>query len=722
MPSKIKLALLWHMHQPFYKDPVTGLYEMPWVRLHGLKDYWGMAAMLEEFPRAHVTFNLVSSLLMQIEDLLANPDLDALFRLAFLPVQELTNEEKDLMYDNFFQANYDHQIKRFPRLLELYQRTHDAAVSDAAKHIHHFNEQDLLDLQVLSQLIWFDEIYLESDAVIHALVEKARGYTEEDKGLLRQKELEVLSKIIPTYRRLSERGQIEISTSPFYHPILPLLCDSSVARQSSPLVPLPSRPFRWPADAALQIHRAVDYHRRLFGHRPAGVWPSEGSVSNASLELLTQAAFRWTATDEGILARSLGTGFSRSASGEVNHSELLHTPHQFKDSGLKIFFRDQEISDAIGFVFSRLDPAEAAENFVQRLKASVSQKQETQPCVSVILDGENAWEYFPQNGRPFLREFYRRLTQDPDIEMVTFAEACASHETGARRLESIWPGSWINSNFAIWIGDSEDNRAWELLNEARETLEAFVRADPSAANDPHVQQARESLLIAEGSDWCWWYGPEHSTLNDLRFDRLFRSHLINCYRQLGYPISEILLQPLKRRVTKRLHVLPSGHIHPTIDGLVTNYFEWLGAGCIEESKTTMHHGRKFFERLLYGWDDENVYLRLDFPESLLATDERVALNISLDADVSLEFKNVTRPHLPILIRRFEARSGRELPLGEDQSQGVYARVFEARFRKSLLSRVAEKAPSFHVVIEVNGAPVERLPVQGELEIDDSVFE
>lgn len=722
MAEKIKLAFLWHMHQPFYVNPLTGEFEMPWVRLHGLKDYWGMVAMLEEFPHARMTFNLVPSLLSQIECFQKNPDSDPLFSLAFQSPETLTPDHKTVMQDNCFQAHPENQISRFPRLRELYNRVYGVPDSNAARRFQQLNQAELRDLQVLSQLCWFDEIYLAHDSVIHALVLKGRAYTEEDKRSLRAKELEVLSLIIPTYRKAAERGQIEISTSPYFHPILPLLCDTSIARISQPRLPLPTRNFHHPEDAVMHLSRAVEKQTALFGQPPRGLWPSEGSVSNEVLEVVSQLGFRWAATDEEILARSMGLSFARDTQGVVSSSEWLHSPVRFRGTNLHLFFRDRELSDAIGFVYSRMDPANAADNFIRRVKASVANSSLSIPCVCIALDGENAWDSYPQNGRPFLRELYRRLTKDPIIEMVSLAEALEELSSSARTLDSIWPGSWIASNFAIWIGDHEDNRAWDLLSEARDTYEHQLGLNPGSLSVQRLNQARESLMAAEGSDWCWWYGPEHATVNDLRFDALFRAHLINVYQQLDRHVPAVLAEPLKRHLTKQIQIPPTSTLRPEIDGVVTNYFEWMGAGSVGEIKTTMHQGRKWIDKVLYGWDDDYIYIRCDLPVTAEPNREQLGLKICLTSEKHLALESIgpTRCTIPILLCDEQRKESH--PLSPEEASAAYQRILEIRFSKALLTPDDLGTLTFWIILEADGAPVERIPIRGGLAVNDHLLE
>jgi alpha-amylase/alpha-mannosidase (GH57 family) len=371
---------------------------------------------------------------------------------------------------------------------------------------------------------------------------------------------------------------VELSTSPFFHPILPLLCDTDVYMRTHPGARRPRRPFRHPDDAADQLTRAVSYHQALFGTAPAGTWPSEGSVSDAMVPLVAAAGLRWMATDELILARTLGLSFTRDNQGRVEQPERLYTPYRVRvgDASVSCLFRDHVLSDLIGFTYSGWGADAAADDFVRRLVDSGRRYAERggrgEPVIPIILDGENAWEHFEGGGRPFLRALYQRLSTHPELRTVTMAEACAEP---AEELTSIFPGSWIDANFSIWIGHADDQRAWSQLADARDALDFAGAAEGAAA-------AREEVLIAEGSDWFWWYGDDHSSAHDAEFDDLFRRHLRNVYRLLNRPVPDELYVP--NRSTDRAvaaQIDPTGRIAPTIDGELTSYFEWLGAGSYE---------------------------------------------------------------------------------------------------------------------------------------------
>lgn len=309
--NRVHLVIYWHMHQPHYREPGTGRYVMPWTRLHALKDYGGMVRLLEEFPGVQATFNMVPSLCAQLEEYASGAADEPWFRLVAMPTEELETHHKQEILSRAFQVNYDNLMRRWPRFVELYQRTREDGAEAA---VEQFGPRDWRDLQLLSQLVWMDEEYLAHDPAVVAISTKGTNYTEEDKAQLFEKQNEMLRAILPGYRAAAERGQVELSTTPYYHPILPLLCDSDIAREPNPHTPLPQPPFRYPDDAREQLQRARDYHQRVFGHPPVGLWPSEGSVSNQVLEMAAEMGFRWFATDEGVLGRTLGTWFGRQAS------------------------------------------------------------------------------------------------------------------------------------------------------------------------------------------------------------------------------------------------------------------------------------------------------------------------------------------------------------------------------------------------------------------------
>jgi alpha-amylase/alpha-mannosidase (GH57 family) len=611
-----RVALLWHMHQPFYQDLATGEHILPWVRFHALKDYWGMVALLREFPSVRLTFNLVPSMLVQLEAFARDEARDRHLEIGMTPADQLTDEERAFCVEQFFHAQRQRMIDPYPRYAELLAMREAGSGLSARAQLAQFSVEDIRDLQVWHKLTWIDPLYLDGDARVRALVEKGRGFSEDDKQTLRDVELELLRRVVPEYRAAAERGQVELSTSPFYHPILPLLCDTDVYLRTHPESRMPRDRFRHPSDASEQLTRAVALHERLFGRRPEGVWPSEGSVSDEMVPLVAAAGFRWMATDEEILARTLGRGFSRDASGIVEHPEALYRAYQVGAAGASVAcgFRDHAASDLIGFQYASWAPDDAAANFVEHLAAAGARYTERtgggDATIFVILDGENAWEHFEGQGRPFLRALYRRLASHPGLQTVTMGEACAD---AADPLPSVFPGSWINGDFYIWIGHADDHRAWSQLGDARRALDQA----PAGLAPEALALAREEMLIAEGSDWFWWYGDDHSSDHDLAFDDLFRRHVRNVYRALELPTPEELFVTNITTQTPEVEVQgPSGFILPTLDGEVTSYFEWVGAGSLEVRATAgAMHQVAFAEAgiaaVQFGFDLEHLFVRVD---------------------------------------------------------------------------------------------------------------
>ncbi len=629
MPS-IHLLFLWHMHQPYYKDLVTGQYHLPWVRLHALKDYYGMVKLLDEFPGLHQTFNLVPSLIAQLQDYVSGTAREPFLDVAAMPAGELTPAEKEFALRYLFQANPSQMIFRYPRYRELWQEYGQRP--QEARPISHLADRDITDLQVLSQIAWMDEFFLD-EPVIRDLVGKERDYSLDDQKAVIAKQREFLGMVLPAYKSAMESGTIEISTSPYYHPILPLVCDTSIGAVSHAGLPLPEKRFHHPEDAREQIARGLALHQSVFGRRPQGMWPSEGSVSNETLALAHGAGLEWLASDEGVLGRSLGTSFTRDEGGCLDAASAKQLYQVFRweqdSAAIHVLFRDHSLSDLIGFVYSGVPAAEAAEDFVRRAKqcAEPVLRRGKDAVVSIILDGENAWESYPQSGREFLRRVYDAVQKDPVFEALTVSEAIA-REPAPARLNSIFPGSWINANFDVWIGAPEDNLAWDYLSAARD---CFAQNKDRVA-PAQRQLAFEELLIAEGSDWNWWYGPEHHSANDRDFDELYRKHLANVYQALATPAPHALAQPIIQIAAESRYTPQSAYIHPVIDGKDIGYFDWVGAAIhVAERYSSAMHGRVALLDTGYaGIDEQNLYCRVDFAEKLSEwanTDTRLVMTV-----------------------------------------------------------------------------------------------
>jgi alpha-amylase/alpha-mannosidase (GH57 family) len=727
-----QVALLWHMHQPYYEDLVTREHILPWVRLHALKDYYGMVALLREFPGVKVTFNLVPSLLVQLEAFAANQARDRFLDLTLKPATDLTANDIDFILENFFHAQRQHMIDVNPRYAELLALRGGTlpTAADRRAASGRFTRDDLRDLQVWHKLAWIDPLYLDANTRTRRLVTKGRGFTEEDKAELREVELELLNRVIPEYRAAAARGQIEIAASPFYHPILPLLCDSDIYLRTHPDARRPRERFVHPEDAADQLRRAVACHERLFGARPAGLWPSEGSVSDAMVPLARDAGFTWMATDELILARTLGVTFTRDDRAQVERPERLYVAYRVGDGDATIAcaFRDHVLSDLIGFTYANWDAETAAHDLVRRLvEAGRRYRDRTgggEAFIPIILDGENAWEHFQGGGRPFLRAFYRELSEHAELRTVTMAEGC---QTAPHRLPSIFPGSWIDANFYIWIGHADDQRAWSQLADARAALET-PGVDAAA-----VAEAREEVLIAEGSDWFWWYGDDHSSAHDLEFDDLFRRHLRNAYRRLGKPVpDELYVSNISTlHAPHRVQSEPTALLAPVLDGEETSYFEWLGAGALEVGNAagaagTMHRGAEHSSLVTlvqFGFDRDRLLVRVDAVQTavdLLADGREVSLKFLTPRGVRFSIRQQFGRLVGTFWDRHDAQPSRPALWVERGTGGAAlaaGSVLEIALPLADLGITAGEAVSFFVALYASGGvETERHPAHQPIDL------
>lgn len=717
--NRIHLAVLWHMHQPQYRDPETGQYVLPWTRLHATKDYWGMVKMLDEFPKFHATFNMVPSLCMQLEEYASGNFKEPWFNLAFQPVDKLTREGKREILDRAFQVNHERLMSRWPRFVELFEWSR---IAGGAQALVTFTPRDWRDLQVLSQLAWMDEEWFTKDEVIARLANRGKDFSAKDKLDLKAKQLELIGMVLPAYREAAARGQIEISTTPFYHPILPLLCDSDIARVANPGTPLPRRAFRHPEDAREQLRRAKEYHERIFGTKPVGLWPSEGSVSDQSMAIAAEEGFRWFGTDEGVLGRTLNVGFFRDSSGIAANADRLYQPWRLQtaNTGITGLFRDHHLSDLIGFVYSRMDGNAAAADLHGRLRHLGERLNTGKPLtVCLFLDGENAWEYYPGNGRQFLRDFYRRISDDTDFRALTATETIAAAGE-VPTTNGIFPASWINANFDVWIGNTEDVAAWELLWDAREAYtraaEAHKKGWEDAPTEQGLKKALESLLAGEGSDWCWWYGPEHSTANDAEFDALFRKHLTGVYLALGQVAPEELAKPIKKKPERAYQLPPSANLKVKIDGLDSSYFEWLGAGVYSPlQRGGAMHGRVFYlKELRYGFEEQRLVVRVEcFPDSL-AELECPEFRIIVGAGEELTVVvNLERGRM----KEFAVETNRVCLLQPDTiAAAAFQRTLEVAVRKDALQLKGVTKLILGVALWHGGLPIDVMPAEGSVEV------
>jgi len=620
MSHPLYVAFIWHQHQPLYKSreataSTSANYRLPWVRLHGTKDYLDLVLMLERYPKLHQTVNLVPSLILQLEDYVAGTAIDPYLAVTLTPVEQLAPHQKQFIIEHFFDCHHHTMVDPHPRYAQLYQQRQE---NGAAWCLQHWEGSDYGDLLAWHNLTWIDPIFWD-DPQIARWLDRGRGFTLSDRQQIYAKQREIISRIIPQHKKMQDAGQLEVTTTPYTHPILPLLADTNAGRVAVPGMELPQHRFQFPEDIPRHLRKAWELYRDRFGRSPRGLWPSEQSVSPAILPDIARQGFEWICSDEAVLGWSLNHFFHRDEVGNACEPELLYRPYRLSTPAgdLAIVFRDHRLSDLIGFTYGAMEAETAAADLTGHLDAiaqSLKERQGDNPSalenpwlVTIALDGENCWEYYSQDGLPFLNALYQRLSDRADIQLVTVSEFLDRFPpTQAIAPDQLHSGSWVDGSFTTWIGDPVKNRAWDLLTEARQVLAQHPEA--TEENNPEVWEA---LYAAEGSDWCWWFGEGHSSNNDAMFDRLFREHLRAIYSALNEPIPADLEQEVESH-EGRGDRLPQSFIHPYIDGLGDEQ-DWDKAGRIEigGARGTMHRSSEV-QRLFYGLDHLNFYLRLDF--------------------------------------------------------------------------------------------------------------
>ncbi|HTM01379.1 MAG TPA: glycoside hydrolase family 57 protein [Candidatus Omnitrophota bacterium] len=582
MPARpILLALVWHMHQPSYRDPRSGRSLLPWTRLHATKDYRDMVDLLRAYPRVRCTFNLTPVLLDQLERIAAGDEDEAL-RLARMEPAALMPEDRAALLRDFFSVHRERMLEPRPRYRELLRRAGEERSGGAP-----LTEAEVRDLQVWFHLAWTDPSYAAEEP-LRSLLAKGEGYTEAEKQALLDWGRALAGTVIPAYREASTAGQIEIAASAHYHPILPLLADSDAPREAGAAFPLPDPPFRAPEEAEAQLKSARASHARRFGAPPRGTWPPEGAVNDAALGLIRAQGFTWAASDETVLRRALA---KEDGIDPPDWPAARCRPYRVETAAgpLAMVFRDRALSDRIGFVYQRWDAVEAAEDFIEQIRSSAAHAKGSGPAlVTVILDGENCWEGYEEDGRPFLEALYERLEAHPSIEAVTVSQALELMPP-SETLAHVPVGSWIRDDLAIWIGHPEKNAAWCALRDARALLAARGGDAPA---DVH-----EALQAAEGSDWFWWYGDDHESDHKDVFDALFRGLLLGVYASLGVEPPAALRQSLRAAADQG-----EGEDGP----------EWVGAPRYEAAGASgsMHRVSGVLERIRWRIRGDDLLVRI----------------------------------------------------------------------------------------------------------------
>lgn len=576
----LNISFFWHMHQPDYRGS-NGVMSMPWVFLHAIKDYYEMPWLLSEYPHLKATFNLSASLIEQLHLYREPLRYDYFLSLWVQHPSLLEGAQREWIIKLITAMQFETMVRPIERYAELYYQDS-------------FSDEELIDLEVVFILAWCGNYLRFHNTEVKRLLNQKRGFTQDDKQRLLESLSTFVSEILPLYASLQSKGVISVSTTPYFHPILPLLIDMQNAQRANEATDMPAGAYSLREDAIDHVTLSIDLYERTFGRKPTGFWPAEGAVDEKSVEIYREKGIKWIATDEAILYRSL----------QNDDSALRYKPYRYHD--VTIGFRDHALSDLIGFEYRHRSGADASRHFMNELQKIAM--EHNNPNVFVIVDGENAWEFYPNNGLDFFQGLYEALSASSWCHTATMDEV--SGQSGIATLKHLYPGTWIHGTFDTWAGHHEKNRAWELIFQTRRDIERYEEG----LSDELKKQIRYHLLASECSDWFWWYGEDHNTDFSHEFDALFREHLIEIYKLLSIPIPHALLIPIiSSQTQKPAWIKPCNMISPLLNTHERTFFEWMGCGSIDETKMfgAMDKGRGPIDIIYYGFDLNSLYVALE---------------------------------------------------------------------------------------------------------------
>ena len=607
LTKKLSIAFYWHMHQPVYQLTPDGDFLMPWVRLHAVKDYLDMALWVKKFDNLKLNFNYVPVLLDSLIDY-QNGAHDIHSRLTVTPMDQINDEDKIFILNNFFDANYQTMILPNPEYHRLYKIVQEYGTED----VNVLTDQEYSDLMALFNLVWIDPSFKKSNPKLKKLVKKGKNYSYEDRVTIINVQRNIIKKIIPTLKKLVKENKIEITTSPYYHPIIPILLDYKEIRKAS----FPDdelKNLNTEQDAYEQTKSALDRVEQLIGKRPKGIWASEQCISPNTLELFSKLGVEWSISDEGNLASSIGFEFEHDFKGYLEDPYHLLKTYDYKtqNSDIKMIYRDSIIHNLISFEYAHHNPVATANDLYDRIKiiqGKILSSPDEDHLLTIALDGENCWEDYIDDGNTFLETLYKLISEDETLETVLisdYIEKTKEHKA----LKKVSQGASFNRGYKLWINEPVKDIAWTYLKRVRNDLENFAKENP---DKPNIQNAKKELYICEGSDWFWWYGEPNSSGHDNLFDFIYRNHLKNIYRYLNQDYPAYLDEPLISISPTRPSNYPTDLISPDItgkDSTEEDSEQWKNAGCIEIPDGPVLRESKLFDKICFGNDCDNFYLR-----------------------------------------------------------------------------------------------------------------
>jgi alpha-amylase/alpha-mannosidase (GH57 family) len=707
----MNVVILWHMHQPYYVNPLTKKAKMPWVRLHAAKGYLDMIDLVTANPEVRVTFNFTPVLVRQIHELVNREVEDEWETLSRKPAANLDDLDRRLLVENFFKINWDTLVRPVPRYAELLAKRGASYSTDKVDAIaRSFTEADFRDLQLLYNLQWCGFSAFRRYPALKEIRAKGRDFTEQDKQVVLDIHREILAMVLGEYRAAQDRGQIELTTTPYFHPIMPLVYDTNIARRCQPNSPLPSQ-FTAPDDVRAHLRLAQELHEKTFGRRARGLWPSEGSIAPEIVPLMAEAGIEYFCSDEGNLFKSLKHDLSW-ASRTVDHIELFQGWRvNAGGATIQALFRERPLSDFIGFDAARNETPRAVEHLVEHLKNIAQAAPSPRAVTPLILDGENAWEAFPDGGEAFLTSFYRALTSTRELRMRRMGDYFDEYPAQAE-TSYLHSGSWIRSDYDIWIGDPEENKGWEWLKETRHFL--VERQKQGGVPADAAEKAWWEIYAAEGSDWFWWYGPDFTIDTDLLFDELFRTHLQNVYRLLGVEPPAHLEVPICLPSAELAYSKPLNLIAPDLSGDNEHFFDWLGAGELDLTRqaTAMFQGDRIGQKLIYGFGPKSFYLRLD----LSRPPESIIMRVLLPRPARITLRHGANGQGPDVVFETSEDGIHFAPVPVGDLQVYWGRSLRIALPRPLLGIEPSHEFAFFLQLLEGGLQSERFPERGAIEL------
>ncbi len=620
MQKELSVAFVWHFHQPNYQTQPNGIRLMPWARLHAVKDYLDMLLIIDKFPKIKLNFSIVPALIDTIEDYAYNDGHDIHSKLTVTPAEELTDDDKLYILNYFFDVNYENIISKNPRYNELYIKRYE----NSEIGINDFTLQEYADIMMLFNLVWVDPVWKNVYPELNKFEEKGSNYTLDDRKELIELNRKIIKQIIPSFKKYQDEGRIEIITSPYNHPIIPILINPNDLKTPNLKYSMPDCKISMAEDVAQQLKMAYKKIKDTFGKEPQGVWPSEHCISQKSLDVLANLGVKWVITDESVLSNSLKKDFVRDFRGCYEDPYDVCSLYCYKtkrDKEIDIIFRDSVIPNLISFEYPHHDNILSANDLFDRIK-TVHDKLKNSPdkthLFTIAMDGENSWDSYTMDGALFLERLYSLINDDKSIKTVLISDYVNKNKSIEKPIKKVTAGSWVNQEFQLWIAEPTKNLAWKYLVQARNDLLDTEKS--GRLSEEQIKSAKFEIYIAEGSDWFWWYGEPNNSGQDHIFDFMFREHLKNVYTILEKPVPSYLEMPLISFIGKPLKT-PKRLITPLINGMVKDNDEWLQAGCIDIPDGPILQENKLFNRIYFGTDKNNIYLRFDINKYLMDSKE-----------------------------------------------------------------------------------------------------